>query len=41
METVLLVSLLYAGAFMLGLIVISLILAYALYLRKASQPTTY
>jgi len=41
METMLLVSLLYAGAFTLGLIVISILLAYALYLRKVSQPTTY
>jgi hypothetical protein len=41
METLLLVSLLYAGAFMITCMAVCLGLAYVIYLMKATRPTTY
>ena len=41
METVFLVSLIYAGAFMIACIGISLILAYVVYMLKTTRTTTY
>lgn len=41
METLLLVSLLYAGAFTLVCITVCMLLAYVVYLMKGSRTTTY
>ncbi len=41
METVMLVSLLYAGVFMLACVGMSMILAYIVYMIKSTRPTTY
>ncbi len=41
METVMLVSLIYAGVFMIACIGMSLILAYVVYMLKTTRATTY
>ena len=41
METALLLSVIYAGAFTLVCIIASLIMVYVIYLVKSSRPATY